>query len=239
MIQDKHFHLYLLIGQSNMAGRGEVEPQDREAHPHILALDKEGEWTPAVDPIHFDKPIAGVGPGRTFSKAMADKAPSIRIGLIPCAAGGSPMSVWQRGGFWEQTNSHPYDDALERARIAMQHGILKGVLWHQGESDSNEVDAGQYGDRLAALIRTLRADLGVPDVPFVCGTLGDFFVAGNSWARAINQALEQVMQRVEHTACVDAAGLAHKGDMLHFDAASARELGRRYARAMVCLQESA
>jgi hypothetical protein len=235
MTQDKLFHLYLLIGQSNMAGRGEVGPQDREAYPRVLALDKEGEWVPAVDPIHFDKPIAGVGPGRAFGKAMAARDLSIRIGLIPCATGGSPISVWQHGGFWEQTHSHPYDDALERARIAMQRGILKGILWHQGESDSNDVDAGRYEDRLATLIHMLRAELGVPDVPFVCGTLGDFVVAGNPWARTVNQAMKRVSQRVEHTACVDATGLAHKGDELHFDAASARELGRRYARAMAQL----
>jgi len=88
------------------------------------------------------------------------------------------------------------------------------------------------------LIRTLRAELGVPDVPFVCATLGDFVVARNPWARIVNQALKRVPQQVEHTACVDVAGLKHKGDELHFDAKSARELGRRYARAMVRLQDS-
>jgi len=107
MTQDPHFHLYLLIGQSNMAGRGEVGPQDREIHPRVLALSKEGEWVPAIDPIHFDKPIAGVGPGRTFGKTMAAHDPSVRIGLIPCAVGGSPISTWQHSGFWEQTGTTP------------------------------------------------------------------------------------------------------------------------------------
>jgi len=118
----------------------------------------------------------------------------------------------------------------------MRDGVLKGILWHQGEGDSNEVDAERYEERLIALIRSLRADLGVPDVPFVCATLGDFVVARNPWARIVNQALERLPDRVERTACVDAGGLKHKGDELHFDAASARELGKRYARAMVRLQ---
>jgi len=93
MTVDTRFCLYLLIGQSNMAGRGEVEPEDRVAHPRVLALDRENRWAPAVEPIHFDKPIAGVGPGRAFGVAMAERDPSVRIGLIPCAAGGSPIAA--------------------------------------------------------------------------------------------------------------------------------------------------
>ncbi|MFC1763010.1 sialate O-acetylesterase [Planctomycetota bacterium] len=77
----KSLDLYLLIGQSNMAGRGTVEPQDLEAHPRVLSLNKENQWIPAVDPIHFDKSIAGVGPGRTFGLTLAEHAPTARIGL--------------------------------------------------------------------------------------------------------------------------------------------------------------
>ena len=85
----------------------------------------------------------------TFGKTIADQNPSIRVGLIPAAAGGSPISVWQRGGYWEQTRSKPYDDAIARAKIAMRDGVLKGILWHQGESDSNETVASAYEQRLA------------------------------------------------------------------------------------------
>ena len=233
MNPDTNFHLYLLIGQSNMAGRGQVEPQDQAVHPRVWALDKAEQWVPAADPIHFDKPIAGVGPGLTFGKAMAEHSPGVRIGLIPCAAGGSPISVWTPGGFWEQTHSRPYDDAMDRARTAMGHGVLRAILWHQGESDCNERDVGLYEGRLVALIHALRTDLDQPQVPFICATLADFFVAGNPWAARVNQILRQIPDRVAHTACVDAGGLGHKGDELHFDSAAARELGRRYAQAML------
>ena len=166
--------------------------------------------------------------------AMAD--PAIRVGLIPCAAGGSPISVWVPGGYWEQTHNHPYDDALARTRTATQHGVLKGILWHQGESDSNETDAAHYEDRLADLVGRLRAELGVPTVPFVCATLGDFVVAQRDWAQTVNRALKRLSLRVPHTSCVDVSGLSHKGDEVHFDAASAREIGRRYAQHVTRLQ---
>ena len=235
MEQEKDFHLYLLVGQSNMAGRGEVESQDKEVHPRVFTLDKAGEWTPASDPLHFDKPIAGVGPGLAFGKTMADHDPSIRVGLIPCAAGGSPISIWKSGGYWDQTKSKPYDDAIERTKIAMKKGVLKGILWHQGESDSNEENADLYGDRLAAFINTLRTDLGMPDVPFIGATLGDFIVEKHSEAGVVNNALRQLPHQVKFAACIESEGLKHKGDGVHFDSASARELGRRYAAAMIRL----
>jgi hypothetical protein len=236
MAPDKAFHLYLLIGQSNMAGRGEVGPEDTEIHPRVYALDRSNQWVPASDPIHFDKPIAAVGPGLCFGKVMADLDPTTCVGLIPCAVGGSPISTWQPGGYWEQTNSKPYDDALERTHIAQQSGVLKGMLWHQGESDSNENDATLYLNRLEALIARLRTELDAPDGPFVAATLGDFVVSRNGWAQAVNEALLKLPQRVNRTACVEAAGLEHNGDNLHFDSASAHELGRRYAKAMIQIQ---
>ncbi len=109
-------HLFLLAGQSNMAGRGIVEDEDRVAHPRVLALTAAGAWTPAIDPVHFDKPFAGVGLGRTFGITLAEADPTITVRLIPCAVGGSPISVWQPGQFWNQTQSHPYDDTISRAR---------------------------------------------------------------------------------------------------------------------------
>lgn len=236
MKQYKSFHLYLLIGQSNMAGRGEVESQDKEIHPRVFTLDKESKWMPGFDPIHFDKPIAGVGPGLTFGKIMAKYAQTARIGLIPCAAGGSSISVWKPGGYWEQTDSHPYDDAVERTKIAMENGVLKGILWHQGASDSNENDAELYEERLVTLINSLRSDLRTPNLFFIVATLGDFFVERCPEAKIVNEALRRISQQVENTACVDSAGLDHKGDQLHFSAESSRELGWRYAEALIRLQ---
>ena len=71
-IEKKKFHLYLLAGQSNMAGRGIVENQESQYSTRILTLDKNGLWKIAKEPIHFDKPEAGVGPGLAFAKEMLE-----------------------------------------------------------------------------------------------------------------------------------------------------------------------
>ena len=168
---DKHdFHLYLLAGQSNMAGRGKIAEQDTTTHPRVYVLNQENEWVLAKDSFHFDKPnIVGVGPGLTFGKIMADQNPNVRIGLIPCAAGGSPISSWTRGGCHEQTKSYPYDDAIKRAKIAMKAGVLKGILWHQGESDSKPDKIIVHREKLEELIMNFRKDLAAGDTPFIFG----------------------------------------------------------------------
>jgi hypothetical protein len=232
------FHLYLLAGQSNMAGRGAVDEQDRQPHPRVFALNKEGQWRPATEPLHFDKPqIVGVGPGLAFGKAMAEYKKHVKIGLIPCAAGGSPISSWTEGGYHSQTKSHPYDDAIRRTRIAMQSGVVKGIIWHQGESDSKPELAKIYQARLEELIAKFRREFSDDDLPFVVGKLGDFYVARNPNAATINEMLQSLPLTVKNTACVDTADLTPKGDLVHFDAKSERELGRRYAERMIKLEQ--
>jgi hypothetical protein len=230
--KDKKLHLYLLVGQSNMAGRGKVEEADRTPHPRIWMLNKENQWVPAISPMHFDKPEAGVGPGLSFARTMAEADTSVIIGLIPTAVGGSAIDSWKPGGYHEQTKSYPYDDALRRAKAALPSGKLKGILWHQGESDSKSELVGSYTQKLEGLINRFRKELSARKVPFVVGTLGDFFVTRIPEAKDINDQLRQLPNKVKRTACVEATGLTDKGDKTHFDTPSSRELGRRYAEAM-------
>jgi hypothetical protein len=199
----------------------------------VLALDRAGHWVPAVDPIHFDKPTAGVGPGLTLGRVMAQHHPAARIGLIPCAVGGSPITAWRPGCTYHETGAKPYDDALRRTQLALTQGVLKGILWHQGESDSEPGQAKLYRDRLTVLIQALRTDLDHPDVVVVVGTLGDFFIRGNPSARIVNEALQSIPGRVANAMCVSSSGLYHCGDGLHFSAQAARDLGHRYARALI------
>lgn len=234
----KTFHLFLLVGQSNMAGRGKVTDEDRKPIPGVFMLTRSGEWKPAVAPLHFDKGSAGVGIGREFAKQIAKANPEIAIGLIPCAAGGSPISTWEPGGYHRQTKSHPYDDTIRRAKLAMKSGVLKGILWHQGESDSNLELADNYEKKLHELIARFRKELNAESVPFIAGQMGQFKERPWSDARKkVDQAHRDVATKVKHAAFVNSDGLSHKGDQVHFDSKSYREFGRRYATAYQKLAE--
>ncbi len=227
-----NFYIFLLIGQSNMAGRGTVEPEDKMPIDRVLTLNAAGEWVPAIDPIHFDKPVAGTGLGRTFAAEITRDHPGVTIGLVPCAVGGSPIDSWQPGAFYPETKSHPWDDALRRVHIALQSGTLKGILWHQGESDSNPDHAPAYAGKLTDLITRVRAALNAPDVPFIAGEMGHF--PGKPWDTSheqVDKATRALVDHVPHTAYVSSEGLTDRGDKLHFNSASYRELGRRYADA--------
>lgn len=227
------FHLFLLVGQSNMAGRGKVSEEDRKPHPRVLMFSREGSWVPAVDPLHFDKPaVVGTGIGKTFAMELAEADQNVTIGLIPCAVGGSPISSWEPGAHDKATNTHPWDDCLKRARAAIPHGVLKGILWHQGEGDSQPDRADVYEDKLHSLIQRFRKELDAEGVPFIAGQMGQF--AERPWSEAkkqVDAAHRHLPKKVPHTAFVSSEGLSHKGDEVHFDAESYRELGRRYARA--------
>ena len=234
------FHLFLLVGQSNMAGRGIVDNAGKTTHPRVLMFNKKGEWKPAVDPLHFDKPnIVGVGPGRAFANAVADADPEIVVGLIPCAVGGSPISAWQRGAYYEPTKSHPWDDALARAELALKDGQLKGILWHQGESDSKPGLAEQYEQKLRDLIARFRKKLGAADVPFIVGQMGIFKERPwNEAKKRVDQVHRELPEKMAQTGFASAEKLSHKGDEVHFDTASARTLGRLYFEAWQALSKS-
>jgi hypothetical protein len=244
--QKQQFQLYLLIGQSNMAGRGPVEAQDTVPNPCVLRLNPAGQWEVAKDPIHFDKTVAAVGPGLTFARLLAEQNPAQTIGLIPCAVGGSGIDAWSPGAYFEGTKTHPYDDALARTRAALQAGTLAGIIWNQGETDSNPEKSAVYQQKLKSLIERLRADLQAPTVPFVAGQLPDFQInkvgpSGqshpNKAAQRINQAVAALQNQVPNYAYITAEGTTDIGDHTHYDAASARLLGQRYTAAMQRLQQ--
>lgn len=224
----KKFHLYLLAGQSNMAGRGIPEAQDTIGDPRILALNRDGEWEIAKDPVHFDKSAAGVGPGLSFAREMIRQDPNIVIGLVPCAAGGSGMENWLQDKFWEQTRSFPWNNAILRTRLAMKDGVLKGILWHQGEADTAPDKAAAYSSNLVQLVSKFRQAFQIQDLPFVAGELPDF----NKGAATINPTLYDAARSLQFFAVVRANGFTALPDGVHINAASQREFGKRYAAAM-------
>lgn len=221
-----------------MAGRGDVGPEDAAPIPHVLALGKDGAWHPAIDPIHWDKPVAGVGLARSFAVAYLADHPGVTIGLVPAACGGSPIASWKAGAHFDQTDSNPYDDAIRRTRVALERGTLKGILWHQGESDCHPGLSEVYAGALTELIARFRRDLDASDVPFVVGELGHFEAApwGEDTVR-VDAAMRTVIASTPHAAFVSSEGLTSRPDNIHFNTASQHEFGRRYYAAFQKLEQ--
>lgn len=233
---DKNMHIYILMGQSNMAGRGEITDQyKKQEHARVVMLNKNKEWVTAKHPLHFDKPkAAGVGPGLSFGIKMAEAYPDITIGLVPCAVGGTSIRKWVPGGYDEVTLSHPYDDAVLRIKEAMKKGVIKGVLWLQGEGDSGSISQ-IYLDKLDTLIAGIRKEVNDPQLPFVVGELARY---RENYLK-LNKEFTKLSSKIPYTTVVSSEGLWHKGDGTHFDSPSASAYGRRFAEGMLVLQNKA
>ncbi|WP_081886370.1 sialate O-acetylesterase [Haloferula sp. BvORR071] len=228
------FDIYLLMGQSNMVGRDTQGMEAQVENPQVLSLGADGQWRIARDPIHekVGRIECGVGPGISFALEMLKAEPKKNIGLVPCAVGGTPLKRWVKGG-------DLYEQAVARARLAAKDGVIRGVLWHQGESDSDDAKhAESYEARLTGMFRDLRADLGQPDLPVVVGQLGDFLALQpdkHPYVETVRAAIHQIPAVLPHSAYADSAGLADKGDKLHFSAGAQKEFGIRFAHAMQAL----
>ncbi|WP_448697838.1 sialate O-acetylesterase [Mucilaginibacter sp. AW1-3] len=232
---DPNFQLYILIGQSNMAGRGPITDElKNESNDRVLMLTKDLKWVVAKHPLHFDKPkVAGVGPGLAFGIQIAEAYPGAKIGLIPCAVGGTPIEHWLPGAYDQSTDTHPWNDAVIRITEAMKYGVIKGVVWHQGESNSSPERAKLYLDQLTELINRVRTLTGNANLPFVVGELGRYRAVYAN----INTELAKLPVKVPFTAVATSEGLVHKGDTTHFVGSSAEELGKRFAVQMLKIQK--
>ena len=150
------------------------------------------------------------------------------------------MDDWKPGAQDNATKMHPYDDMLKRVQAAQKSGVLKGILWHQGESNRNDP---LYGKKLTDLIEMLRKDLNAPGLPFVAGEISDFKPVdqngrtGAERAKEFNDRVQALTKTVKNYSCVSSEDLNHKGDNLHYDTVSARILGKRYAEKMLALQK--
>ncbi len=230
----ENFHIYLLMGQSNMVGRDTRGLGSQAEDPRVLALDGDGQWVVARDPLHSrDGRIdPGVGPGISFALEMLKADPNATIGLVPCAVGGTSLKRWVKG-------ADLYEKAVTRAKVAAQAGLIKGVLWHQGESDTgNQKNAETYEARLTQMFKDLRQDLALPDLPIVVGQLGDFLSPDKyPHVDAVRGAIKHMPAVMPNVGYADSAGLGDKGDKLHFDADAEKTLGAHYAKAMQELQK--
>ena len=227
------FHVFLLLGQSNMAGYARAETADKvpNGRVRVLGFDDcpetgrmKDKWAIAVPPLH-DCSNGAVGPGDHFAKVLLDVLPNEdSIGLVPCAISGERIEAFLKVG------GTRYERLLERARIAQDTGgVIEGILFHQGESNAN--DPG-WPAKVRALITDLRADLGLGPVPFLAGEL-----ARHGSSSSHNALVHRIPDQVENSHVVSAEGLvvdpADTQWNVHFGHDSTVELGRRYAAVMI------
>ena len=240
------YDVYLLIGQSNMAGRGVFAPADTLAPLEgVFLLDDRGEPVPAVEPLNRYSTIRkamhvqGMSLAHGFA-AQAHASTGRRVLLVMNARGGTSLGQWlpdaPLGRFSDSVNEEAdrrgqqmpsfYGEAVRRTRQALRYGQLKAILWHQGESDSDSVRVASYLPKLARLVESLRTDLGVgEEVPFVAGQIQP----RHENARFFNPVISRIGEAVPNAFCVSSEGLETLPDHLHFTREAQLELGRRYA----------
>jgi len=233
------FQIFLLVGQSNMSGRAPLVAGDEAADPRVLVFNRLDQWYSQGEPIHYDKPKdVAVGPGFTFAKLLAAREPGMTIGLVPCAFGGTSLLEWDPSSkdlrFYPPDNL--YNNAIRRAKLAMQSGTLAGILWHQGESDSTSHNPPLYANKLAKLVASFRSDLNAPNVPFIAGEIGYFNYTKTPGSQIVNQQIDSIAGLIPNSGVASADGLTDRGDHLHFNNASQKELAQRYVDAFLKLQ---
>ncbi|MDO5400125.1 MAG: sialate O-acetylesterase [Eubacteriales bacterium] len=219
----------LLLGQSNMAGRGFLHEVKPILDEHILML-RNGRWQMMVEPIHFDRAIAGIGPAASFAKRWCDEHREESIGLIPCAEGGSSIDEWSTDGVL-------FRHAVAEAKFALETSELAAILWHQGENDSYQGKYRDYARKLEAIEEALRRALNAPEVPFLVGGLGDYlgkaaFGANCTEYERVNAELLRYASTHRHCCFVTGLGLKANPDCIHINAESQRRFGLRYYEAL-------
>lgn len=218
----------LLIGQSNMAGRGYLHEVTPIYNENIFML-RNGRWQMMTEPIHFDRSVAGVGPAASFAQAWCNANKNEQIGLIPCAEGGSSIDEWSK-------ESTLFRHAVSEAKFAMENSELIAILWHQGESDGRSKKYKNYYHKLNILVNSFRKELGDLEVPFIVGGLGNY-LGKSGFGRScveydlINQELLKYVENNRNCYFVTGEKLYPNPDGIHINAESQRRFGIRYFKA--------
>jgi len=216
---------FLMLGQSNMAGRGFIHEVSPIYNERIQML-RNGKWQMMTEPINYDRPVSGISLAGSFADAWCHQNQEDIIGLIPCAEGGSSLDEWA-------VDEVLFRHAITEAKFVMQSSELTGILWHQGESDSVNGNYKVYYKKLLLIIEALRKELNAPDIPIIIGGLGDFlgkegFGKSCTEYNLINQELQKFAFEQDNCYFVTASGLTSNPDGIHIDAISQRKFGLRY-----------
>ncbi len=224
--------IFLLGGQSNMVGMGEVPllPKAYKPMPASVSVWEEGEWKPMT--AQGDR----FGPEFSFAHDLAAALPKERIGIIKHAKDGSPIAEWS-----PDDPQSLYAGLMSRhraAREAAPGARTVAMLWMQGERDARFADAAAiYGRKLQEFVAAVRRDVGEENLAFLCGHVNPSSRT-HTFVNAVRAAQADLPKRVRRFVLVSTNGLHKRDDNLHYDAKAQVELGKRYAKAYLNLEKS-
>jgi len=248
---DPNFHIYLMIGQSNMEGQGQVEAQDWQVPEDLLVMHADnactnsgasyGQWREASTPLI--RCYTGLGPGEYFGRTVLEGSDEgVRVGLVGAAFAGQAINFFRKNCEALSScqpdiegnvplDSGAYAWMLDLALKAQQDGVIKGIIFHQGESNNGEAS---WPGLVSEMVTDLRndLDLSAADVPFIAGEM-----VPEVCCTLHDAQVHRIPEVVANGHYVSAAGLGAM-DEFHFDSEGYRELGRRYGVAMLALVDN-
>lgn len=224
--------VFMMAGQSNMAGRGMVEPQDTLSDPRIMTINAKGELVYAKEPLHWYEPTrTGLDCGLSFGRTLLKKIPgNISLLILPTAIGGSAIRQWLGDSSYRGVNLMA--NFKEKVLIGKKYGQIKAILWHQGESDASAERIAVYPEKLNELFTTFRNIIGNKQLLVLMGELGAYSNNAKGWSQ-INELLHAHASKDKHTSVIKTGDLVHVGDTVHFNSASQRIMGERFAGAFL------
>ena len=229
--------IFVLAGQSNMAGQGtakELPPAFRKV-PRNVEFYYNGYKAPLNRFRHF-------GPEIGFAHEISRHFPKDKIKLIKFAVGGTSLFAWDPN--WNASKAKTTRNAsagplfkklIKTANITLKknNSKLAGILWMQGETDAKyPVAAKQYAGNLNRFVNKLRSELKSPNALFIMGAVNPpirLFPA----APIVQKAQKQAAKRIRNLRLVRTEDLEKRNDHLHYSTKGQLELGRRFARAFL------
>ncbi|MCP9768367.1 sialate O-acetylesterase [Lacihabitans sp. LS3-19] len=251
--QNPNFHIYLCLGQSNMEGNARFEPQDTvNVNPRFQVLEavdcdnlnrKKGLWYTAVPPLSRCK--TGLTPADYFGRELVDKLPEeIKVGVINVAIGGCKIELFDKDNFesykttapnWmkgmiDQYDGNPYGRLVEMAKIAQKEGVIKGILLHQGESNTGD---SLWTQKVKIVYDNLLKDLNLSaeSTPLLAGEVVNVDQGGI--CASMNKIIATLPETIPNAYIISSAACPDVADNLHFSAEGYRILGKRYADTML------
>jgi len=241
---DPNFHIYLAFGQSNMEGQGTIESKDKTVDPRFQMLStiddfngrKLGTWNDAIPPLANKH--GGLGPSDYFGRTLVEKLdPQIKVGVVVVAVAGCSIvlfdppvsdSYWssQAGWFMDIVRDYggdPYQRLVDMAKKAKEDGVIKGIIFHQGETDEGDKD---WPNKVKKVYDRLVKDVGLDEnMPLFAGE-----VPYNGSSKGTNTNIRQLPNKSKNFYLVSAEGLNDLDMMrIHFSSQGYRDFGKRYA----------